>query len=108
MRTWPRMATYVSLLRRIPRLPKSVRLCWRLWRDRRVPLYLKGMVIGALLYALSPIDLMPDALVPVIGYVDDLTLLVLAGRYFMRWSPPEVVAEHLAALDRRHHTSPVA
>jgi uncharacterized membrane protein YkvA (DUF1232 family) len=99
MRTWLRVRTYLSLLRAIPYLPRAVWLCWRLLRDRRVPLYLKSMVIGALLYALSPLDLMPDILLPVIGYVDDITLLVLAGYYFIRWSPPEVVAEHLAAMD---------
>ena len=99
MRTWLRVRTSLSLLRAIPHLPKIVWLCWRLLRDRRVPLYLKSMVIGALLYVLSPLDLFPEALLPVIGYVDDLTLLALAVYYFIHWSPPEVVAEHLATKD---------
>ena len=99
MRTWLRVRAYLSFLRAIPHLPKMISLCWRLLRDRRVPLYLKSMVIGALLYVVSPLDLLPGALLPVIGYVDDITLLALAGYYFIRWSPPEVVAEHLAAMD---------
>jgi uncharacterized membrane protein YkvA (DUF1232 family) len=108
MPTWPRIATYLGLLRLIPQLPDTVRLCWRLWRDRRVPVYLKGMLSAALLYIVSPLDLMPEMLLPVVGYVDDVTLLLLAGYYFMRWSPPEIVAEHVAAIASRHRSRPEA
>lgn len=103
MRAWLRARTYLSLLRAIPHLPRTIRLCWRLLHDPRVPLYLKGMVIGSLLYAVSPFDLIPAVLFPVVGYVDDVTLLLLTSHYFIRWSPPEAVAEHLAALDPLQH-----
>jgi uncharacterized membrane protein YkvA (DUF1232 family) len=93
-----RIKNYRNLLALTPQLPNVGRLCWRLWRDRRVPKYLKGMVVAALLYVLSPIDLVPGSLVPVIGQLDDATLLMLAGYLFMRWSPQEVVAEHMASI----------
>lgn len=99
MRTWLRMRTFLGLLRALPHLPRTMRLCWRLFHDPRVPLYLKGMVIGSLLYAISPFDLIPAVVFPIIGHLDDVTLLLLASHYFIRWSPPEVVAEHLTALD---------
>jgi uncharacterized membrane protein YkvA (DUF1232 family) len=89
---------YRTLLALLPQLPKVGRLCWRLWRDRRVPKYLKGMIIAALLYVLSPIDLVPDFLVPVFGQLDDVTVLMLATYLFIRWSPPAVVAEHMASI----------
>ena len=73
------------------------RLCWRLWRDRRVPKYLKGMVIVTLLYVLSPIDLIPEFFVPLIGQLDDVTLLLVASYLLIRWSPQEVVSEHMAS-----------
>lgn len=40
------------------------------------PAWAKGVIIGALGYFISPIDLVPDAL-PVVGFTDDLA--VMAG-----------------------------
>jgi uncharacterized membrane protein YkvA (DUF1232 family) len=94
-----RQKNYRNLLALIPQLPNIGRLCWRLWSDRRVPKYLKAMVIAALLYVLSPIDLIPGFLVPLIGQLDDVTLLMLAGYLFIRWSPQEVVVEHMTSID---------
>jgi uncharacterized membrane protein YkvA (DUF1232 family) len=96
-----RFGTYYGLLRfipLIPYLPKVIRLGWRLFRDRRVPFYLKAMVVAALLYVLSPFDFISEIVFPGLGYLDDATLLLLAGYFFMRWSPQEVVAEHVTAL----------
>jgi uncharacterized membrane protein YkvA (DUF1232 family) len=98
MNTWRRVGTWLRLLRLLPHLPNLVRLGWRLFRDRRVPVYLKGMVVAALLYVVSPVDLVPDLLSPFLGSVDDVTLLLLAGYGFLRWSPQAVVAEHVAAI----------
>jgi uncharacterized membrane protein YkvA (DUF1232 family) len=47
---------------------------------------------------LSPIDLVPGFLVPVLGQLDDATLAMLGIYLFIRWSPPEVVAEHVASM----------
>jgi len=38
---------------------------------------------------------------PVLGQLDDLTLIVLVGRSFLWWCPAEVVAEHMRALRLR-------
>jgi uncharacterized membrane protein YkvA (DUF1232 family) len=89
---------YRNLLGLIPQLPNVARLCWRLWRDRRVPRYLKAMVIAALFYVLSPIDLIPEIFVPFIGQLDDATLLLLASYLLIRWSPQKVVSEHMASI----------
>jgi uncharacterized membrane protein YkvA (DUF1232 family) len=91
---------YRNVLALLPQLPKVGRLCWRLWWDRRVPKSVKGMIISAMLYVLSPIDLVPGFLVPIFGQLDDVTVLMLAAYLFIRWSPPGVVAEHMAAVDR--------
>jgi uncharacterized membrane protein YkvA (DUF1232 family) len=93
-----RMKSYRSLLALVPQLPKVGRLCWRLWRDRRVPRYLKAIAVAALLYVLSPVDLLPGFLMPVLGQLDDATLLLLASYLLIRWSPQEVVHEYLASL----------
>jgi uncharacterized membrane protein YkvA (DUF1232 family) len=98
MRRW-RGPLFVHLWRSLPHLPNFARLFWRLFRDRRVPISLKGMVVVAGLYVLSPLDVLPDYL-PLIGQLDDVSLLLLAGYYFIRWSPTRVVREHVAAIDK--------
>jgi uncharacterized membrane protein YkvA (DUF1232 family) len=93
-----RSGTYFRLLPFVPQLPNFFRLGWRLFRDQRVPIRLKSLMVLTLLYIVSPFDVIPDAFLPGIGYVDDVTLLLLMGYYFIRWSPQEVVAEHVAAI----------
>ncbi len=72
------------------------RLVARLFMDRRVPLRLKLVLPFAVLYVLSPIDLMPD-LFGLLGRVDDVIVLVLALAIFLGAAPREVVQEHLRA-----------
>lgn len=57
-----------------------------------MPWYAKALAACVVAYALSPIDLIPDA-VPVLGYLDDLVLLP-AGIALVVWMiPPQVFAE---------------
>ncbi len=49
-------------------------------RAPRVPLRAKAVCMGALLYFISPIDLIPDH-IPVVGYLDDLAVLSIALNY---------------------------
>jgi len=51
-------------------------------------------------YALSPIDLIPDA-IPVLGYLDDLIPRPLGVALAIRLLPPNVLAEHRATAERR-------
>lgn len=46
-------------------------------QDSDTPAWAKATIIGALGYFISPLDLIPDVL-PVVGYSDDLTVLVAA------------------------------
>ena len=41
-------------------LPNLVRLCGGLLIDKRVPLIEKGLFAAAIVYAISPIDFLPD------------------------------------------------
>ncbi|GIW08319.1 MAG: hypothetical protein KatS3mg060_3124 [Dehalococcoidia bacterium] len=78
------------------------RLTWRLFWDRRVPLSAKMVVPVTIAALVSPIDLIPDFLVGLIGLgvVDDLTLILIATHVLAALAPAEVVAEHLARLRR--------
>jgi uncharacterized membrane protein YkvA (DUF1232 family) len=53
-------------------------------RVRRLP---RAAVLLAVLYTLVPVDLFPDFLVPVAGYLDDAVLLWLSLRWLTRSAP---------------------
>jgi uncharacterized membrane protein YkvA (DUF1232 family) len=94
-------------LREAARLvPDVARLVSRLARDRRVAVGLRVRLWLLLGYLLSPIDLVPDML-PVIGWADDVIIVLLVLRTVVRRSGPDVLARHwvgtpagLAALSR--------
>ncbi|UCE05962.1 MAG: DUF1232 domain-containing protein [bacterium] len=90
----------IDFFRIILNLPKFVKLYLRLFQDRRVPLHLKLMLILALVYVISPIDLIPDWLLPLFGHVDDLIILIATLRYFLRNCPPEAVQQHVERIER--------
>jgi uncharacterized membrane protein YkvA (DUF1232 family) len=88
-------------------LVRQARLGWRLLRDSRVPAWVKMVPVVGLLYFLSPIDIIPDWMLPGLGELDDLVILVLALKMFVDLSPPGVVREHLQdLLGRRGNARP--
>jgi uncharacterized membrane protein YkvA (DUF1232 family) len=77
-----------------------IKLIWRLIGDRRVNFLLKILPLGGLIYLFSPIDLIPDIALPVIGYLDDAVVIWLCNTLFVALCPDEVVREHLDALNK--------
>lgn len=73
-------------------IPACVTTARRLRRDPRVPRSAKVIVAFAGLYALSPIDLIPEFL-PIIGPLDDVIVIALALRYAARRVPRDVLFE---------------
>src|SRR5204862_1052583 len=73
-------------------LPGCVTMLRRLRGDPRVPRRAKVVVGIALVWAISPIDLIPEFL-PVIGPLDDIVVIALALRFAARRVPREVVLE---------------
>ncbi|MEW6005699.1 MAG: YkvA family protein [Stygiobacter sp.] len=62
------------------RFAKDVKALYRYMRDKYVPWYRKSIVIGALIYFISPIDAIPD-LAPLIGYLDDLGVIAAVIKF---------------------------
>ena len=63
-------------------------------KDTRTPIPAKLVSFAVAVYALSPIDLIPD-FIPIIGYLDDL-IIVPAGLWLaIRLIPSEVMIEAL-------------
>ena len=73
----PRRGAKRTVLHYIRQLPNFVRLLLGLVTDPRVALVDKLLVLGAVAYIVTPIDLIPD-FIPFIGEVDDVYLLVIA------------------------------
>jgi uncharacterized membrane protein YkvA (DUF1232 family) len=80
-------------------LPACATTARRLRTDPRVPRRAKAAVGLALLWVLSPIDLVPEFL-PVIGPLDDLVVVALALRYAARQVPRSVLLEAWPAEPR--------
>jgi uncharacterized membrane protein YkvA (DUF1232 family) len=86
---------YLRMARFVWKLPTYARMVWGIARDSRTPLHLKALLLAALAYVVTPIDLIPDV-IPIIGQADDLTVLLLVLDLFIQNAPPEVREEHAA------------
>lgn len=73
-------------------LPDCAVALRRLHGDPRVPTRVKVAVWVALLWVLSPIDLIPE-FVPVLGPLDDVLVVALVLRYALRASPHQAVID---------------
>jgi uncharacterized membrane protein YkvA (DUF1232 family) len=73
-------------------LPDCVTTARTLRRDPRVPRRARVAVVVALVWVLSPIDLIPEFL-PVIGPLDDVIVVALLLRYAARTVPRQVLLE---------------
>ena len=73
-------------------LPNLVRMCRTLLRDPRVPRGSKVLVGFAVLWFISPIDLVPE-FIPVLGPLDDALLAALVVRHLVKRAGRGVVAE---------------
>jgi uncharacterized membrane protein YkvA (DUF1232 family) len=80
-------------------LPACVTTARRLRGHPEVPRRAKVALLFAVLWVLSPIDLVPEFL-PVIGPLDDVVVVVLAFRYAARSIPREVIYEAWPAEPR--------
>jgi uncharacterized membrane protein YkvA (DUF1232 family) len=60
-----------------------------LLRDPRTPALPRLAVLLAVVYLLSPVDLVPAALFPIVGWFDDLTFVWLALRWLVKSAPPD-------------------
>jgi uncharacterized membrane protein YkvA (DUF1232 family) len=59
-----------------------------LLRDPRVPRLPRYLVLLAVIYLISPVDLVPEALTPVFGFLDDAVFLWLSLRWLIRSGTP--------------------
>ena len=75
------------------RLISSIRLVWKLLTDSRVPFWIRLALPLALIYVISPIDILPD-FIPVMGRVDDIIAIVAGIMILLKLAPKKVVNQH--------------
>ena len=75
-------------------VPDIFTLLWRLTTDRRVHGKDKALVVSAVAYFILPFDLMPEAIVGPIGYLDDLVFAVYVLNKMLTRTDPAILREH--------------
>ena len=74
-------------------LPRLVQLLYRLMKDPRVRTRDKLLVMAAIAYVASPIDIVPD-FIPFFGQIDDLLAVSLVLLRLIDNSGEDVIREH--------------
>ena len=73
-----------------------LKLIFKLMGDSRVSPLVKLIPVGALVYLVSPIDVIMG--IPGLAALDDAAVLWLGSNLFIELCPPEVVQEHMDTL----------
>jgi uncharacterized membrane protein YkvA (DUF1232 family) len=74
-------------------------LLWRLVNDGRVNAKNKVMLGSGLAYYLFPLDIMPEAFLGPIGYLDDLVFAVYMLNKMLADTDPAILREHWSGRD---------
>ena len=98
------------LIRYLVHFPNFIRLTFRLFRDERVPIYRKAILViaeilagvFAILYFVYPFD---GDFLPIIGKFDDLVigvfLILVPGSWiFIKLCPEHIVREHVDKISQ--------
>jgi len=75
-------------------VPDMFMLLWRLVNDSRVTAKNKVLLGSGLAYYIFPLDIMPEALLGPIGYLDDLVFGVYLLNRMLTDTDPEILREH--------------
>ncbi|MFT4704085.1 MAG: uncharacterized membrane protein YkvA (DUF1232 family) [Bradymonadia bacterium] len=73
---------------------------WHTMRDDETPVAAKGVIVGALLYFVLPIDLIPDFMAG-LGFTDDAAVIAIALKTVSSYLRPHHYEKADAALGRR-------
>jgi uncharacterized membrane protein YkvA (DUF1232 family) len=105
---WWRLQTsdQKRLVKRIAKLRfrDKLSLASALFRDPRVSALPRVIAVAIILYLAMPIDIIPD-FIPVLGYLDDLLVLLIGVGLLLRFIPSHVLEEHVARFGQARATS---
>lgn len=83
-----------SLMGLVRDVPSFLKLFGRLATDPRVSKVDKAIVAAVVVYLVSPVDLIPDWVVPVVGQIEDVYLLALALSRLVNNAGVDVLMDH--------------
>jgi Uncharacterized conserved protein len=86
------MLKKIDLRQRAKKLKKNIPAVFLAFKHKSTPWYAKAVLGITLVYALSPIDLIPD-FIPVFGYLDDVILLPALIALAIKMIPISVMKE---------------
>ena len=81
-----------KLTERAKKLKTDVPAVFLALKEKRTPWYAKTIAAVIVVYALSPIDLIPD-FVPLLGYLDDIIILPALVVWCVRCIPDDVLED---------------
>ena len=74
-------------------------------QDGRVPTYVKAVPFLLLIYLTSPIDIIPHV-IPVLGYLDDVVITLLAFMLILKLTSVHVVEDLVQQAREANNTHP--
>ena len=91
-----------KLAKRIAKLPflDKISLAGSLISDDRIPIAPRIIALALVLYIASPIDLIPD-FIPVIGYFDDILIVLVGAGLLLRSVPRHILEEHVERYEEK-------
>lgn len=63
------------------------------FKDPRFPFQAKALLILLVAYIISPIDILPEFVIPGVGYIDDIVLVPLGAQFILKMIPEPVISE---------------
>jgi uncharacterized membrane protein YkvA (DUF1232 family) len=85
------IVSFFGRARQLLDVPRMARLLMRLYRDGRVPGWLKLAGVAGAVLIISPLDIFSD--IPLLGPIDDIALLYMLAQMFIGMCPQGIVAE---------------
>ncbi len=79
---------------------KELLLAWSLLRDPRAPVAAKLATLLAVVYVVSPIDLVSD-FIPVLGWLDDGLIAYLLLQLAFKFLPPDLMSALRSKVEAR-------
>jgi len=70
--------------------------------SRKISIWLKLPIIFAIIYLISPLDIIPDFLRPGIGHLDDIFVLIIGISIFINLIPKKILLELLQKKGERN------
>jgi uncharacterized membrane protein YkvA (DUF1232 family) len=89
----PKKGAFSKITDYIFLLPDFFILLCRLLMDNRVTNKTKGFILAVIAYVMLPIDIIPD-FVPVIGFLDDMILVVFALDQILKYTDEDILLEN--------------